>query len=56
MGQKQRTKSTDMKKFHKMLAKTDNFKDVKFRVEAACGKFFVVYSGKVEILNGDFDE
>lgn len=47
---------TDMKKFHKMLAKTDKFKDVKFRVEAACGKFFVVYSGKVEILNGDFDE
>jgi len=40
----------DMKKLHKELAKREKFKDVKFRVEAACGKYFIAYSDKVECV------
>ena len=42
---------TDLKKLHKELAKDEKFKDVKFRLESVCGKVYVLYSGKVEILN-----
>ncbi len=42
--------SDDLKKLHKELAKSEEFKDVKFRLESACGKIFIVHSGKVEVI------
>lgn len=50
-----RDEGTDLKKLHKKLAKTEKFKDVKFRLESACEKVFVIYDGKVEIITGDLE-
>ena len=42
---------TDLKKIHKELVKNEKFKDVKFRVEAACGKILIVHAGTVDELD-----
>lgn len=40
----------DLKDIYKELVKSDIYKDVKIRVAAACGKIFVVNSGKIDII------
>ena len=40
----------DFKKIHKIIVKKEKFGNVKFRVEAACGKCFVVHCGNVDIF------
>lgn len=45
-----RDDTKDLKKIHKQLAKNEKFKDVKFRIESACGKYFILYSDKVECV------
>jgi len=40
----------DLKEIHKILAKSEKYKDVKFRIAASCGEIFVVCCGKVDIL------
>lgn len=40
----------DLKALHKELSKSEEFKDIKFRLESACGKVFISYLNKVEVF------